>query len=119
MAGIFLNYRGLNRSYAPTLVDRELVRRFGQDNVFQAARSNPGAADFPSTIMNRLAECTLLIALIDPVWAGSDIGLLWRPNDWVRKEIAWALAHDLEVLPVLLDGVEMLKPARYRRTSPR
>lgn len=109
MAGIFLNYRGLNRSYAPAFVDRELVRRFGPDNVFQAGRSNPTAADFPSTIMNRLAECTLLIALIDPVWIGADIGLLWRPTDWVRREIAWALANGLQVLPVLLDGAEMPK----------
>jgi hypothetical protein len=109
VSGIFINYRGINRSYAPMLIDRELVRRFGWDNVFQAGRSNPPAADFPSNIMNRLAECTLLIALIDPAWAGADLELLRKPGDWVRKEIAWALEHGLEVLPVLLDGVKMPK----------
>jgi hypothetical protein len=105
--GIFISYRNANRSYAPVLIDRELRRRFGPDNVFQATRSNLPAAAIPAEIMRRLRGCTLLIALIDPPWTGEDLHRLREPNDWVRREIRYALDHDKQILPVLLDGASM------------
>lgn len=107
MPGIFISYRNVNRSYAPVLIDRELRRRFGSDNVFQASRSNLPATAFPQEIMRSLRECTLLIALIDPPWAGEDLALLRNSTDWVRREISYALKHRKEILPVLLDGAQM------------
>lgn len=107
MPGIFISYRNVSRSYAPVLIDRELRRRFGSGNVFQASRSNLPATAFPRKIMRSLRECTLLIALIDPPWAGEDLALLRDSRDWVRREISYALRHRKEILPVLLDGVPM------------
>ena len=109
MPGIFISYRNIHRSYAPMLVDRELARRFGPENVFQAGRSNLPAVDIPTEIMRRLEECSLLIALIDRPWVQEDLGLLWNDQDWVRREISFALGHDRTVLPVLLDGATMPK----------
>ncbi|HEY2576589.1 MAG TPA: TIR domain-containing protein [Streptosporangiaceae bacterium] len=111
MPGIFISYRNIHRSYAPMLIDRELGRRFGPDSVFQAGRSNlPGTA-FPAEIGRRLRECSLLIVLIDPPWVDEDLDLLFKPRDWVRREISHALKHGKQVLPVLLDGVSMPKSA--------
>lgn len=107
MPGIFISYRNIDRSYAPVFIDRELGLRFGADNVFLAGRSTPPGTAFPDKIMRRLASCTLLIALIDPPWAGADLELLQDPGDWVRREISYAVEHDKEILPVLLDGAVM------------
>jgi hypothetical protein len=109
MPGIFISYRNIKRSYAPMLVDRELARRFGPENVYQTGRSNLPAVHFPTEIMRRLRECTLLIALIDRPWVEEDLHLLWNDRDWVRREIGYALQHGKTVLPVLLDGAKMPK----------
>jgi len=107
MAGIFLCYRNIRRSYAPMLIDRELVRRFGPDNVFQAGRSNAPAVALDDEIFRRLARCSVLVALIDPHWVGEDLEKLFDPDDWVRKEIQFAIERDIAVLPLLLDGAAM------------
>ncbi len=111
MSGIFINYRNINRSYAPMLIDQVLRLRFGTENVFQAGRSNHAASSFEERIMRRLAECTLLIALIDKPWVTEDLYLLQKDGDWVRREIRYALEHGKQVLPVLLGGAEMPKSA--------
>ncbi|MFJ9566882.1 TIR domain-containing protein [Streptomyces fuscichromogenes] len=111
MPGIFISYRNIERSYAPMLVDRELSRRFGSENVFQAGRSNLPAVHFPTEIDRRVDECDLLIALIDRPWVGEELHLLREPGDWVRREIARALGQGKRVLPVLLDGAEMPRTA--------
>jgi tetratricopeptide (TPR) repeat protein len=107
MPGIFISYRNIHRSYAPMFIDRELSRRFGADNVFQAGRSVSPATSIPDEITGWLEKCTVLIALIDPHWVDEDLGRLWDPDDWVRREISHALEHGKKVLPVLLDGAEM------------
>ena len=107
--GIFINYRNASRSYALPLIDQELRRRFGPDNVFQATRSNLPGTSIPAEIMRWLRGCTLFIALIDPPWTGEDLYRLRDPNDWVRREIRYALDHGKQILPVLLDGAAMPK----------
>lgn len=105
MPGLFINYRNDDQTYAPLLLDRELVRRFGAHNVFRAGRSLPLARDFRPEILRRVAECDLLLALIGPSWSGPEnLARLRDPEDWVRQEIVLALESDIPVLPVLLDG---------------
>ena len=108
MAGIFINYRGIERSWAPMFLDLGLSRRFGRDNVFQAGRSIPSASDIRYEIPEALRRSTVLIALIDKAWL-KDIDELRKPDDWVRMEIAYALEHGKHVQPVLLDGADMPK----------
>jgi hypothetical protein len=103
---VFLCYRGIDRSYAPMLIDRELTRRFGREHVFEAGRSNTPGTDIPDAILDSVARCSLLIPLIDPAWV-EDRELLFREKDWVRREIAHALRHRRRILPVLLDGAEV------------
>jgi tetratricopeptide (TPR) repeat protein len=102
MPGIFLCYRGIDRSYAPLLLDRELGRRF-PGHVFQAARSNTPGTDIPESIRAYLEQCSVVIVVIDRAWL-DDIKLLFRAKDWIRQEIAQALKHGRTILPLLLDG---------------
>jgi hypothetical protein len=108
MSGVFINYRGIKRSFAPQLIDEGLSNRFGAEQVFEAGRSNRPASDIPTEIDRWLITCSVLIAIIDKGWI-DDIPLLSEPTDWVRKEIQYALAHSKHVIPVLLDGVSMPK----------
>ena len=54
-----------------------------------------------------VAQCHVLLALIGPEWleVKNDEGLLRLedPNDFVRQEIAQALALNKKVVPVLFD----------------
>jgi hypothetical protein len=43
-------------------------------------------AKYPAVIEKRLAECSVLLVLIGPDWLK-----LLKPNDWVQREIAYAL----------------------------
>jgi hypothetical protein len=103
---VFICYRGIDRSYAPMLIDRELTRRFGREHVFEAGRSNLPGTDIPDAILDSVAHCSLLLPLIDPAWV-EDRQLLFREKDWVRQEIAHALRHKRRILPVLLDGADV------------
>jgi tetratricopeptide (TPR) repeat protein len=105
MPGIFLCYRGIDRSYAPLLLDRELGRRF-PGHVFQAARSNTPATDIPDSIRAYIEQCSVVIVVIDRAWR-DDISLLFRDEDWIRLEITLALEHDRPILPLLLDGARI------------
>src|SRR5262249_55468807 len=69
----------------------------------------PGV-DFVRVIEEAVGECDVLLALIGKRWANVRRGAKSRhddPNDFVRLEIATALARDIRVIPVLVDGMRM------------
>jgi hypothetical protein len=112
MTKIFISYRTGDESFAAVTIDDRLSERFGPDNVFRDARSIPPAADFERILWDTLARSSLFIVVIGPRWltgAGSANRLL-EPADFVRREIASALAHDLTVLPVLVGDATMPAP---------
>ncbi|MET7403182.1 TIR domain-containing protein, partial [Dactylosporangium sp. NPDC005572] len=106
MTGVFVNYRGMARSYAPMLVCTTLQRRFGPGLVFEAAHDNQPGVHFERSIEGWLERCSLLIACIDHAWI-ADQAKLRDPGDWVRREIEYCIEHDKPILPILLDGAEM------------
>lgn len=65
----------------------------------------------------KVGECDALIAVIGENWLSitdpeTDERRLDNPEDFVRVEIAKALARDVPVVPVLLDGTEMPKASQ-------
>jgi TIR domain len=97
MGGIFINYRGDDSDTAAVLVDRELVGRFGSDQVFLDSRSIPAGADFAEELLGRVRAGSVLLVVIGPRWLTvTDAAGRRRiddPADWVRREIAEALAQ--------------------------
>jgi TIR domain len=66
--------------------------------------------DFIQAIKEAIASCDVLLAVIGRNWLVSeDSGVRWleNPNDPVRLEIATALAHQVRVIPVLVQGATM------------
>jgi hypothetical protein len=74
---------------------------------------NPGM-DFRKAIDDNVASCGVLLAVIGPTWAtmadSTGTRRLEDPNDFVRLEIASALARDVAVIPVLVHDAKMPHP---------
>jgi len=109
--GIFVSYRREEAGHvAGRLADR-LAERFGPTNVFIDVDSIEPGTDFADAIQAAIARCQVLLALIGPEWAtlADDAGRrrLDDPDDYVVQELKAALALDLRVIPVLVDGAEV------------
>ncbi len=114
MAGIFISYRREDsQALAGRLSDR-LGRRFGADRVFRDIDTIDPGARFAEVIGERIGGCDVLVALIGKAWLDAQDAdgrrRLDLPHDFVKAEIAAALAQDKLVIPVLIEGAAM--PAR-------
>jgi len=109
MAGkIFINYRRNDSiSTAGRLHDR-LAQTFGRKSLFMDVDHVPAGIDFVDYLNSQVAECDVFLAVIGPNWvdAKDDSGhrRLDNPKDYVTVEIAAALARNIRVIPVLVDG---------------
>jgi len=108
MATIFISYRRSDAAgHAGRLYDR-LAQRFGEANVFKDLESMEPGVDFAQVIEDTVARCDALLAVIGSDWVSPR---LKDPDDWVRLEIAHALARNVRVVPVLVEGARMPGPS--------
>jgi uncharacterized protein len=108
---IFISYRREDSiGHAGRLYDR-LAARFGAENVYRDIDAAKAGEDFADAIRRRVEACDVLLVLIGPRWvkAADDTGgwRLAQESDWVRQEITLALARNVRVIPVLLEGAKM------------
>src|SRR6516162_66128 len=114
MAGkIFINYRRDDSiSTAGRLHDR-LAQTFGRNNLFMDVDHIPAGVDFVEYLHGQVAACRVFLAVIGPNWldAKDDSGRrrFDNPDDFVTIEIAAALARNIRVIPVLVDGARTPK----------
>jgi hypothetical protein len=110
MPSIFISYRRADApGHAGRLYDR-FVERFGKANVFKDLDTMEPGADFGDVIDETVSRCDALIAVIGRHWvrAGDEsAGALDDSRDWVRREIAKALARKIHVIPILVDGTQL------------
>ena len=114
MAGkIFINYRREDSiAIAGRLYDR-LAETFGRDNLFMDVANLPVGMNFEEYLKRQVAACDAVLSVIGPNWLNAkdetDHRRLDKPDDFVAIEIAAALARDILVIPVLVDGTRMPK----------
>lgn len=110
---IFVNYRTDDEEATATLVDRELSRVFGTENVFRASKSIGPGSRFPQELLTAVRRCSVLLAVIGPRWlkAGGSGGRspLEDESDWTRREIQEALETGAIVIPLLVGGAKRLR----------
>jgi hypothetical protein len=111
MSGIFISYRREDSAgHVGRLHDR-LITRFGREQVFKDIDSIKPGEDFTQAIKEAMASCDVLIAVIGKRWLtetdSKGIRRLDNPKDFVRQEIAAALAGKTRVIPVLVQGTTM------------
>ena len=103
---VFINYRGSDEKPAAYLLDEVLGRRLGPSSVFLDRRSIELGTDFAVSLTTGVRDCRVLLSVIGPrweeCWDQDGRRLLDRADDWVRVEMAEALANDVIVVPVLI-----------------
>jgi hypothetical protein len=109
--GIFISYRREETAgQAGRLYDR-LSGRFGTDRVFMDVDSIAFGLDFTQAITEAVSRCAILLALIGRDWPTATDSRGRRriddPDDFVRVEIEAALARDIPVVPVLVEGAAL------------
>ena len=108
---IFISYRREETAFpAGWLYDR-LNDRFGEGQVFKDVDSITLGDDFVEVITRAVGACDVLLAVIGGQWSTmtDETGKrrLDDRDDFVRLEIEAALARNVRVIPVLVDGARM------------
>ncbi len=112
MTRVFISYRRHDSKYQAREMHRAFAEAVGRENVFMDIDSIPPGANFKKILKGWVDECEVLLALIGPGWidaadAATGARRLDNPSDFVRIEIGEALARDIPVVPVLLDGAPL------------
>ena len=113
LKNVFICYRRDDADgYAGRIYDR-LNSRFPGRIFMDVTGIGPGA-DFTRVIQDRVGACHALIAVIGHEWLmktdEKSRRRLFRDDDYVRHEIATALARNIPVIPVLVRGAKMPTP---------
>jgi hypothetical protein len=113
LSDIFISYRSSDEPFAALGIDQALTARFGAHRVFRDTRSMGPGSDFSHRITQALAACRVLVAVIGDGWLMVDAHGRRRiedPHDYVRREIAVALARGVTVIPALIGDALMPPP---------
>lgn len=114
MAKIFINYRRDDSQYQAdrlcALLEKSL--QSPKHNIFIDVDNIPGGVDFVEHLDAAVSQADVLLVLIGKHWLttidpSSGLRRLNDPNDFVRIEIERALAREIPVVPILLDGASM------------
>jgi hypothetical protein len=108
-AKVFISYRRDDSRYQARMIHAAFCKVIPRDHVFMDVDSIPPGSNFRKILKDWVNQCEVLLALIGPGWIDArDPKTTWRrldnPSDFVRIEIAEALARDIPVVPVLIDG---------------
>jgi TIR domain len=108
---VFLSYRRDDTKWTTRAIYGPLCARYGRDHVFHDVDSIGSGEVFRAVIEQRIRESDVLILVIGLAWeAATDPAgnrRLTLPDDPVRLEIAAALAAQVPIIPVLVDGARM------------
>src|ERR1700756_5740934 len=111
---IFISYRRDDTEGEAGRLFDDLVGSFGKGSVFMDVAGIDPGMDFRKAIDDNVASCGVLLAIIGPAWSSiknaNGARRLDDPNDFVRLEIASALARDVAVIPVLVHDAKMPRP---------
>jgi hypothetical protein len=112
MPRIFLSYRRDDSQDITGRVYDRLVSHFGRGSVFLDIDSIPVGVDYRAYLSDWISQCDAVVVVIGAKWLGpTEAGegstpgrRIDDPNDFVRIEVAAALARDIPVIPLLVNG---------------
>jgi hypothetical protein len=108
---IFVSYRREDsRGSAGRLYD-QLAAHFGRDRIFMDVDTIQPGLDFVDAIESAISKTDVLLVVIGPTWLdvtdADGNRRLDNPEDFVRLEVAAALARNIRVVPVLVESASM------------
>jgi hypothetical protein len=108
---IFISYRRADSADVTGRIYDRLIQVYKRDFVFKDVDSIPLGVDFREYLRRMVSISTTFIAIIGKSWEGAqdDNGnrRLDDPDDFVRIEIASALARNIPVIPVFVQNSSM------------
>ncbi len=107
MPKIFISYRrSASAGHAGRIYDR-LIAEYDENNVFLDVEEIPAGETFSSYLLAKIDASNVFLLML-----GEDtLDRCDDPEDWVRREIAYALQKpELVLIPVLQDGYKMPPP---------
>jgi len=111
MARIFISYRRDDSAADSGRIYDRLEPKFGRNNVFKDVDTILLGVDFRHVLTDEVAKCDVMLVIIGRQWVNmadeSGQRRLDNPNDFVRIEIEAALARDIPVIPLLVEGAQM------------
>jgi formylglycine-generating enzyme required for sulfatase activity len=108
MTRIFISYRRAASAYQAGRLNDRLSKAFGAQNAFMDVDDIPAGETFESYILTQIEQSDVFLAML----AKGTLDRIHNPDDWVRREIAYALnLPNVRVIPVLVDGFGMPEPA--------
>jgi class 3 adenylate cyclase len=110
MPKLFISYRREDTLPIAGRVDDRLKMAYGRASVFRDIDTIPPGVDFRQHLIDAVSQCNVVLVLIGSRWLDVSHGgqrRLDNPGDFVRIEIEAALARDIPVVPVLVDGAVM------------
>jgi len=114
MNSIFISYRKEDSEGWAVLLNKELSRVFGVAEIF-LDKDTLGAGSWLTQIWGALAHAKVVLVVIGGEWLSAEDNngnrRIDNPEDVHRREIAYALAQGVPVIPVLIDGTIMPDPA--------
>lgn len=114
MPKIVISYRRADDDAIVGRIRDRLASRYGDDSIFMDIDNIPFGVDFRRHIDDVLQTAEVVIAVMGPRWVGPVRGGTARihdPADPVRIEIETTLKRGVPVVPVLVNGARMAKPA--------
>jgi hypothetical protein len=113
---VFISYRREDSRDAAGRLAQTLKGRFGDGKVFFDTESIGGGEPFPERLKTALGGARVALVVMGKGWLSAADEYARRriddSGDWVRQEIATALAAEgAVVIPVLLDGMRSMPPA--------
>ena len=110
-ARVFMSYRRDDTAYPSAWLYERLASHFGRKQVFKDIDSIELGDDFVEEITAAVGSCDVLLALIGARWLTitdqDGRRRVDNPDDFVRLEIEAALARDVRIIPVLVEGARM------------
>jgi len=110
MGKVFISYRRDDAAGYARAIYEALTERFSRDHIFMDVDTIEPGLPFDEVIRDAVGQSEVLLVLIGPRWLVPDAegrSRLEDDRDFVRLEIAAALARNIRVIPVLLDGTPM------------
>jgi len=105
---IFLSYRRADSAEATGRIFERLADAFGEHNVFMDTERARGGEEFWPSILAALDRSDRVVVVVGGAWMDDDgRRRLLDPTDFVRRELARALAVEGKVVPALVEGARM------------
>jgi hypothetical protein len=108
MPTVFLSYRRSDTGGEAGRLSDTIQQKLGRGLAFRDVVNIPFGAAFDSVLEKELAAAKIVLVLIGPTWLAELQQRLKQPDiDYLRVEVASALAQGKRVIPVLLKGAAL------------